>query len=344
MRMLDANVNRAREGLRVMEDAARFGLDDAALCGELKAIRHDLRAALDAAGVVYSDLMAARDTPGDVGTTIATEAEGRREGMRGIAAAAGSRSGEALRVIEECLKARGARAEAARAVEAIRYRAYETARRLDLALGGGRAPQWALCVLITESLCRRGWEHVAHAAIAGGADCLQLREKALDGRELLRRARRLAEIARAGARRVHVIINDRPDIARMAGADGTHLGQHDVPAAEARRVVGAGLLIGVSTSNLDEARTAVRDGADYCGVGPMFATTTKDKPRLAGPEYLRAYLSDPIASRIPHLPIGGISAANAGVLRAAGARGLAVSSAVCGADDPETVCRRLAAG
>ena len=85
-RMLDANINRAREGLRVMEDAARFGLDDAGLCGEIKAIRHELLTALHEAGVRPAELLAARDTPGDVGTSISTPAEGRRDGLRPLRA------------------------------------------------------------------------------------------------------------------------------------------------------------------------------------------------------------------------------------------------------------------
>ncbi len=352
LRILDANYNRAREALRVMEDAARFALDDASLCAELKEIRHGLREVLEDAGLAAADLLAARDTPRDVGTLIATESESRRAGLAGVVNAAGARLGEALRALEECLKvdneerneASGHRTRAAaKTVESLRYRAYEAERRLGLALSGGRAPQWRLCVLIAESLCRGDWMDVARAAIAGGADCVQLREKDLSDRELLGRARRLITIAREGlsSRPPAVIVNDRPDIALLAEADGVHLGQGDLSAVEARRVAGFRLLIGVSTENLDQARAAVRDGADYCGIGPMFPTSTKDKPRIAGPEYLRQYLADPVVSRAPHLAIGGIAPENAGVLREAGCRGVAVSAAVCGAEDPERVCRLL---
>lgn len=342
MRMLDAAFNRAREALRVLEDAARFALDDGPLCAELKEIRHGLRDALDAAGIHRTDLLAARDTPGDVGTSITTETEARRSGLAGVAAAAGARLGEALRAIEECLKTKGAAGpDAAACIEALRYRVYEAERRLGLALAGGRAPQWRLCVLITGSLCRQPWEEVALAAVTAGADCLQLREKTLDDGELLRRARRLVQVARAAPAAASVIVNDRIDIALLADADGVHLGQQDLPAADARRLAGSRLLIGVSTENLDQARDAARAGADYCGVGPMFPTATKEKPRLAGPAYLKEYLADPVASRLPHLAIGGVTPGNAGAIAQAGGRGAAVSAAVCSADDPGTACRAM---
>ena len=106
-------------------------------------------------------------------------------------------------------------------------------------------------------------------------------------------------------------------------------------------LAGFSLLVGVSTTNMPQARQAAREGADICGAGPMFPTTTKHKPDLAGPAYLREYLADEQTARVPHLAIGGITPATIGQLVAAGCRGIAVSSAVCGADDPESVCQEL---
>lgn len=349
-RIIDANANRAREALRVMEDVARFVLDDADLCADLKTLRHDLAAAISAAAAGFGGeaaLLAWRDTPGDVGTTVTTDAESRRPGLRAVAAAAGKRLTEALRSIEECAKIGQASAPAAAAIEGIRYRAYELERRLMTSLGVGEGRWgdggwggWRLCVLITESLCvHHPWERVAEEAIAGGADCLQLREKTLEGGELLRRARRLVEIAKAAAPgRVAVVVNDRPDVALLAGADGVHVGQGDLPVREVRRIAGDRLLVGVSTTNLDQARRAAADGADLCGVGPMFETTTKHKPVVAGVAYLREYLA---CIRLPHLAIGGITPANVSALWSAGCRGVAVSSCVCAAERPAEVCRAL---
>jgi thiamine-phosphate pyrophosphorylase len=307
MRILDANANRAREALRVMEEAARFVLDHSELAGELKRLRHDLAAAM----AVFPEASAWRDTPGDVGTRSSTESEATRRSVRHVALAAGRRLSEALRAIEEYGKVRDA--DFGRTIEALRYRGYDLEQRLTLALGSGRRRQWRLCVLLSECLCPgNDWYAVAQAAVDGGADCLQLREKALDGGDLLDRARRLRTLCEP--RGVSLMVNDRPDIALLAGADGVHVGQGDLPVAAVRRLVGDQLLVGVSTSSLPEAQRALAEGADYCGVGPMFPTTTKHKDVIVGPAYLQAYLA---WGGLPHLAIGGITAANIGTLAAA---------------------------
>ncbi len=348
LRLLDANANRAREGLRVLEDIARLGLGNRPLCARVKALRHDLKAALDAAGVDGLALLAHRDTAGDVGTDVTGSTEGKRAGLRDIAAAAGKRVAEALRVIEEVVKIASvaevggptnapARPRAWEVVEAIRYRAYDVERDLLLAMGTGRSVQWRLCVLLTESLCLKPWEEVAAAALEGGADCLQLREKSLSDGELLKRAKWLVELAKG---RAAVIVNDRPDIALLAGADGVHLGQDDLPVASVRALAGERLLVGVSTHDLGEARAAAHAGADYCGVGAMFATATKLR-ETSGVDYLRTYLADDQLARRPHLAIGGITPENIGQLMAAGCRGVAVSGVVCGREQPAEVCKTL---
>lgn len=336
--MLDANLNRAREAARTLEDVARFGLDDQTLAAGFKHIRHTLRQAVEVAGVDPVQLMNSRDTESDVGVGNKTDAEFRRDGLAGIAAAAGPRLTEALRVIEETLKTLGP--TAAGLIERARYDAYTLEQRLADRLSRPRR-QWRLCVLLTAELCPGGdWERVAKAAIEGGADCLQLREKALDGGELLRRARVLVAIARP--RGVSVIVNDRADVAAAADADGVHLGQTDLPVAEARRIVGPRRLIGVSTARIEEAHAAADADADSCGLGPMFPSGTKPKPTLAGPAYLRAYLDDPKARALPHLAISGIDAGRARELAALGCLGVAVSSAICAAEDPERATRAIA--
>jgi len=229
LRILDANFNRAREALRVMEEAARFILDDAALCEAIKKLRHELSQAL----ACVPNLEAHRDTPGDVGTTIKTADEQRRESVSDVAIAAGKRLSEALRAIEEFSKTLDVRIPStqqslAAAVESMRYRGYDIEQKLVRALATGQAKQWKLCVLISEELCpSRDWFTVAQGVVAGGADCVQLREKHLDAGELLSRARKLVQLCRPAG--VSVIINDRPDVAMLAEADGVHLGQTDLP-------------------------------------------------------------------------------------------------------------------
>jgi thiamine-phosphate pyrophosphorylase len=242
--------------------------------------------------------------------------------------------------------------DSAGTIKSLRYEGYELEKRIVLAVGRPRR-QWRLCVLITESLCtHHRWDEVARAAIRGGADCLQLREKEMPGGRLLDRARELVAIAAAEARPggscVDVIINDRVDIAAMSGATGVHLGQEDVGVEAARRVLGARTIVGVSTSRLEEAQRAFEEGADYVGLGPMFASETKRKDRLAGCEYLRELVEWDLArvravggEPLPHLAISGIDAARAGQLASAGCAGVAVSSVVCSAAEPQRVCAAI---
>jgi thiamine-phosphate pyrophosphorylase len=338
LRILDANFNRAREAIRMLEDIARFSLNDADLASGFKTLRHDLTASLETTDSLR--MLAHRDTPHDVGTQLQTRAEYQRESLHDIAAASAGRLSESLRAIEECLKGQALTDEAKR-VEQARYAAYALDQRLRLALGTGRQRQWRVCVLITASLCKHPWLDVARAAIDGGADCLQLREKNLDGGELLERATLLVQLAKP--RGCSVIINDSPDIAILADADGVHVGQTDLPISAVQRLAGKRLLVGVSTSNPLQARAAASAGADLCGVGPMFATTTKHKPDLAGPAYLREYLAEPHTARIPHLAIGGITPENIRELSEIGCLGVAVSSVVCSARDPAAVVAQLLA-
>ena len=334
-RLIDANANRAREALRTLEDAARFVADDAALAGEAKAVRHAVTAAT---APLLGAAASQRDTPGDVGTALSTEAESDRPSLHGVIVAAAGRLGESLRCLEEFAKLHDPASGAA--IEALRYRGYELDRRLRLRFPARRRPQWRLCLLLTEALCRRPWREVLTAAVAAGADCVQVREKQMDGGALLSRVREAVALA-GGA---DVVVNDRLDLALAGGAAGVHLGQGDLPAEAARRAAGhagARLLIGVSTSRLDEARAAAAAGADYCGVGPMFPTTTKHKDHIVGPAYLRDYTA---WGGLPHLAIGGVTADRVPELAGAGARGLAVSAAVCGADDPGAAVTALLAG
>lgn len=344
MRIIDACANRAREALRTMEDVARFRLGDGPLCGRLKALRHELAEAAGRVPGGAAVLAAWRDTPRDVGTSLKTGSEGRRSGMREVAIAAARRAAEGLRTLEETAKTFDQPSDLWRVFESIRYRLYDCERSLTLAFGADGAPQWRLCVLITEQLCRRPWGEVVRGAILGGADCLQIREPEVPDRLLLEHAaaaRVIIDEASAELdRRPALIINNRVDVALVARADGVHLGVDDLPIAEARRLAGDRLLIGASTHNLEEAHLAAEAGADYCGVGAMFPTATKDRPP-SGTAYLRAFIE--AFPALPHLAIGGITNENAPALVAAGARGIAVSSAVCGSDDPRRACESLLA-
>ena len=333
MRLLDANANRAREALRVLEDYARFVLDDPDLCRSLKGIRHELMTPLRN---VLAEAVLYRDTPGDVGTGISTAGEAQRDDVAHVVTAAGKRLGEALRAMEEALKV--VAPAYASGVERLRYSFYALEQDIQLTLrpNPSRFADVRLCVLITESVCRGPWFDSARAALLGGADCLQLREKSLESGELFRRAIRLKELCREHG--ALCIVNDRPDVALLSGADGVHVGQGDLPAREVRRLVGREMIVGVSTHNLEQARQAVRDGADYVGVGPVFRSPTKPRDFLAGLDYA-SQAAEHVP--IPAVAIAGITAGNVDEVLATGIRAVAVSSAVLGAADVRAAAAEL---
>jgi thiamine-phosphate pyrophosphorylase len=332
LRLIDANANRAREALRTMEDYARFILNSAELSGEIKSIRHGLAEVLMP---ILPEAILHRDTPADVGREIKTESEGQRLDLADVVTAAGKRLGEALRTLEEYLKISSP--SDARRIESLRYRGYEIERRLALTLRpAGRFANVRLCVLITESSCKIPWLAAAEQAIDGGADCLQLREKSLESGELLKRSRQLSELCRK--KNVISIVNDRPDIAMLADADGVHLGQSDLPAAEARKLLGHRKIIGVSTHNLQQARQAVLDGADYLGVGPIFKSSTKPRDFVAGLEYAAAAAGE---IRLPLVAIAGIGMENVSEVLATGVRAVAVTAAVLGCENVRAATEKL---
>ncbi len=197
----------------------------------------------------------------------------------------------------------------------------------------------AVYVLTDRRLQRgRGEVEVVEAALAGGATAVQLRGKGLPGRALYELAVRLTAVcARRGAL---CLVNDRVDVALAAGAHGVHLGQDDLPAAAARRL-GPGLVVGVSAATGQEAVAAGADGADYLGVGSVFATATKAD--AGTPIGLVGLARVARASDLPAVAIGGVTPANAAAAIAAGAAGVAVVSAVVAADDVAGAAAALAA-
>lgn len=273
-RIIDANLNRAREGLRVLEDLVRFGLDDAEPAAALRRLRHDVGALADGMGMA---LLAARDSRRDVGRAAPSDS--------GDAATANfKRVQEALRVLEECGLRRAAR---------LRFRAYDLEKEIAPRLTRTRRLRGVRVYVL---LHPRGWERI----IDSGADAYQLRGPGMTSRDLARWAERARRRTKA-----LLIVNDRPDIAEASGADGVHLGETDVAMSAARRVLRADRIVGVTTHTLGEARAA--RGADYLSVGPMFASRTKPGLVPGGLRYYRTAL------RLgpPIFAIGGITPANA---------------------------------
>ena len=176
------------------------------------------------------------------------------------------------------------------------------------------------------------------AALKGGATCVQLREKNLADSSVLAEAREISALCKQY--RVPFILNDNVALAAQCGADGVHLGQEDMDPAEARRILGPDAIIGVSAHNVAEAKAAVAAGADYLGCGAMFATTTKTNVTALPKETLRAICA---AVPVPVVAIGGIHKDNILQLKGSGADGVALVSAIFGAEDIEAECRELKA-
>jgi len=333
LRILDANFNRAREALRVIEDYARFVLNDAGICESAKRMRHDLAAGFRVPPFDSSIIM--RDTPGDVGTSVQTDAEYDRKNTADIAVAAGKRLSEALRVLEEFAKPLSR--ETAVQIERIRYAGYELEKRVaHVVRAKDRFKDVRLYVLLTESLCARSWRDTLSAVIDGGADCVQFREKDMTDAVLLERAQIVCEACRSAG--VVSIINDRVDIAAMCQADGVHLGQTDVAPWAARRILGPNAIIGASSHNVEEAQRAVDQHADYIAVGPMFATPVKPEYGVNGPALIDCVRE---ITSLPLVAIGGITADNVRQVVDAGTDCVAVCTAVIGADDPSEQVRRI---
>jgi len=185
----------------------------------------------------------------------------------------------------------------------------------------------------------RGHLDVARAALEGGADALQLRDKDLGGRDMYRLALRIRDLVDRSGSGCLLFINDRVDVALAAGADGVHLGQDDLPATDARSLVGGDMIMGISASTVAEAEEARADGADYLGVGPVFTTPSKaDAGIPIGIEGLRRIVE---AVDVPVVAIGGINEDNVRQVFEAGADGIAVISAVTVAEDMLEAVRRL---
>jgi thiamine-phosphate pyrophosphorylase len=196
-----------------------------------------------------------------------------------------------------------------------------------------------LYLLATRSLSRLPIAEAVAAACRGGVRVVQVREKSAPDAELLAVARDLAAVAReAGAL---LLVNDRVEVALEAGADGAHVGPEDLAPAEARRILGPGRILGVTTHDLAQANRAVEAGADYVGIGPVFPTDTKGVPiRVIGPEAAGRVAR---AIRVPAFAIGGIGPSNARRVREGGCDRAAVCAAILGAEDPERAAREILA-
>ncbi|MHC4930618.1 MAG: thiamine phosphate synthase [Planctomycetota bacterium] len=196
-----------------------------------------------------------------------------------------------------------------------------------------------LYLILAPRSCRGSVAETVRAAVTGGVDLIQLRDKTVADERFVKFAQEIVPICRE--RNVPLILNDRVHLVARLGAAGVHLGEEDFPPEEARRLLGPDVLIGLSTHDREEVQAAAGRGADYVGLGPMFPTVTKTLTRSPkGAALVRAVQG---ATHLPLFPIGGIGPENVADLVEAGATRIAVSSAICAAPDPEAAARALRA-
>jgi len=338
-RAVDAAANRAAEALRVVEDVARFALDDARATALARDLRHELAAILAADPLCHRVFL--RDVAGDLGAGMRSPQALTRRTVADLVAANTARAAQALRSLEEC--AAVVAPDAAPRFERLRYRVYDLERGgLGVARAGARLDGVDLCVLVDGRLEGVQFTRLVGSLVEAGVRMLQIRDKGLGVPALVDRVRRALDAARAADRDepVFVIVNDRADVAAALNAAGAHTGADDMPTPLVRRVIGPTALLGRTAHDVAEARTAVAEGADYLGVGPCFPSTTKSFETHAPAEFLRAVAAE---TALPVYAIGGITLERLDALAALGLRRIAVASAVTAAADPATAAAALIA-
>jgi thiamine-phosphate pyrophosphorylase len=334
-RIIDANFNRAREAIRVIEEFCRFAINSDPLTKRAKQLRHELCAAigkLDAGRLISS-----RDTLGDVGVGKTVESELERTDLYSCFTAGCKRLTEALRALAETTQTLNP--SIAGTIEKLRYTAYTLEK--DIVLFSDTTEKFKrvkLYVIISSGLPADVLS-LTHRCAAGGADCIQLRAKAIKDNELFALAVEFVQICKAAG--ALSIINDRVDIAIAAGADGVHLGQNDLPIEQARRLQLAPLIMGKSTHSLKQLHSACDKYPTYVSLGPVFATDTKPTAEAVGLDYIKDAMKVLTGTGIGHVAIGGITLDNIEEVLNAGARAIAVCSAVSKTGEPTTICRTL---
>jgi len=334
-RIIDVNFNRAREAARVMEEFARFVLNSQPLSARVKALRHRLSSVIDS--LDQTQLIMSRNSRSDVGAGLKVEGQMSRGNVRDVFTAAAKRLPEALRVLAETIQTIDL--QSAAEIETLRFEAYSLEKDIFLRLENRlRYSAVRLYVLLDNTLGGR-FEHTAMQCIKGGADCLQLRCKNIDDGQRYALAQKLVKMCRDNG--VLSIINDSADIAIASGADGLHLGQDDMPVDAARNLYPRPLITGLSTHDPQQLREAIELNVDYVGIGPAFTTTTKPGIQVAGMDYVREAVRMLADTGIGHAVIGGINLGNIAEVIAAGAKTVAVCSAVTSSDDQAQVCRKF---
>lgn len=345
--MIDANANRSSEGLRVLEDVARFLLNDPDLSQRLRAVRHDLDRDT---GSLRIALLSQRDSEHDVGhrDRVSLPSEKRATDLATASApmlldlltANAKRTQQALRVLEEVARLPELSSTlSSHRFEQARFALYSIERDLISKISRRHKMQrmpGLYVILDRQSVEGRDELEIARQIIEGGATVIQLRDKRSTKGELLPVAQKINDLCHQAD--VLFIIDDHLDLAMVVEADGLHIGQGDLPLPVVRRALPIDRIVGCSVTTVSQATEAQSEGADYIAVGSVFPTTTKKDITVVGVATLkevRQSVSTPVVA------IGGISQDNIGEVLSAGADAVAVISAVLGEEDVAGAVHRL---
>ncbi len=336
-RIIDANFNRAREAIRVIEEFCRFALNSTWLSKRAKELRHKLSQAVGQ--LDSSRLLTSRDTLNDVGVGQKVNHQLSRGDLKECLTAGCKRLTEALRTLTEMTQAQNK--SVAEVIERLRYDAYILEK--DIFIFGEPTEKFrkvSLYIVITSDLPAEIIS-LTYKCAAGGADCIQLRAKTMKDDKLFATTNEFVQINKDEG--VLSVINDRVDIAIASGADGVHLGQNDLPVDCVRGLQLTPLVIGKSTHSPGQLRAACNEHPTYVGLGPVFATETKPTTEPVGLEYIRQAKRTLIDTGVCHVAIGGITTDNVEKVLSAGAESIAVCSAVTKAKDPTAACQVMKA-
>ena len=327
-RIIDANLNRATEATRILEEIARFLIEDKDLSEKLKNIRHKINTIQEAD---YGSYLQSRDTENDIGIDIKNSSE--RTNIGNIFKANIKRLQQSLRTLAEYS---GESPQNVAAFEKLRYSSYTLEKimwdKLKQKYNQLKIADKKLYLVTNSDKFESDDEFLDSIAssLAGGVDILQLREKNMPAKRIIELGKKIKQICLQY--NTTFIVNDRVDIAWILEADGVHLGQDDLDVHSAREILGKNFIIGVSTHAPEQALKAVEDGADYIGVGPVFETPTKLGRAAVGLEYAR-WTAENI--EIPAFAIGGIDLENFKEVLDTGVKKIAVVRAIINSTSPK---------